>query len=472
MFKKYTIGVLFLLVTLTGNGQTYLPGGVPVYKIWLQGNSSEIETINFNPVVTTADDSEQFGNTFSDLNLKAACIFAVFKQQDGEREQFIWGIRNSEGAFNTIMSSKRLADFNRKQFINFSNTRPLKPQLSTYFRSGEQDDYEESVHQLELLNTNYEDVVPFDGFSGELAELIVFERMLSPLQREKIESYLSIKYGIPFHPNANHKYLSSQNINLWDPSDNEEYRFRTTAIGRDDFSGLNQPKSKNTQDQKSVLIAYENHAKVSIPDSSSILDQAFLFWSDNNESLAPHLDDDLDLKVLARRWQVVPSGVPQEWRTMLEYDVSNLIVQPHEQVWLVQFSDNENANKTQFHAPIKVADGLVSYQDVIWDADESGSDLFSFGLGPLMICELDLKHADCSASEFGSIGLTVKGGIAPYQIFMTDVESQNTICDVIVDEMHDIESIESGIFDLIVRDANGLIYKRRIRIKNLSLIHI
>ena len=72
-------------------------------------------------------------------------------------------------------------------------------------------------------------------FTGVLLEEVVFDRVLPKKQRKQVESYLSVKYGIPLLSNGKLEYLNSTGYVYWSAPKNYAFRHRPTALGRDDF---------------------------------------------------------------------------------------------------------------------------------------------------------------------------------------------------------------------------------------------
>ncbi|WMX12316.1 T9SS type A sorting domain-containing protein [Aureispira sp. CCB-E] len=76
----------------------------------------------------------------------------------------------------------------------------------------------------------------------DVAEFIVYRGAVNPTQRNQINSYLAIKYGITI---TAHNYLSSTGTVLWDQGTNTGFDNDIVGIARDNGSGLNQTQSKS-----------------------------------------------------------------------------------------------------------------------------------------------------------------------------------------------------------------------------------
>ncbi len=100
-------------------------------------------------------------------------------------------------------------------------------------------------------------------YNGDIAEVIIYDRDLNSTERQKVESYLAIKYGVtlgsndaywdtpsntssPFgYAGTSNDYLASNGSILWNGGVNAGYGYNVFGIARDDNSNLLQTKSKS-----------------------------------------------------------------------------------------------------------------------------------------------------------------------------------------------------------------------------------
>lgn len=143
-------------------------------------------------------------------------------------------------------------------------------------------------------------------FDGKIAEMIVYTGVPSALDQEKVQSYLSFKYGITKNSadlagtvgQDERDYFGSNNAVVWDFDFNLGYNNRITALARDNGSQLLQLTSRGTLAGSALTLA-----------SSSIgTDNSFLIVGDDNGALTSSSAN-------------VPSGytrrVTRIWRTQL-----------------------------------------------------------------------------------------------------------------------------------------------------------
>ena len=116
-------------------------------------------------------------------------------------------------------------------------------------------------------------------FNGDIAEIIYFTNRLNSTDRQKVESYLAIKYGITLSNN----YLSSNASVVYSVS---SFNNRIIGIGRDDASALNQKQSKGENFIPVLEIALNNFYTDNNSNSSTFsADKTFLITGDDDQAL-------------------------------------------------------------------------------------------------------------------------------------------------------------------------------------------
>ncbi len=123
------------------------------------------------------------------------------------------------------------------------------------------------------------------SLNGRVAEIFTFAERVSDTDRQKIESYLAIKYGITLGAatEAQKDYVNSFNTKVWDITANAGYNYHVTGIGRDSISDLNQKQSKtiNTTDEVTIGLGGLFTTNSANPNEFK-KDGDFLVWGCNN----------------------------------------------------------------------------------------------------------------------------------------------------------------------------------------------
>ncbi|MHC0446123.1 T9SS type A sorting domain-containing protein [Flavobacterium sp. 3-218] len=168
-------------------------------------------------------------------------------------------------------------------------------------------------------------------FYGYIPELLVYSRVLNPLERRKAETYLAIKYGV----SLSDSYISSDDKLIWDWSANKDYNNRITGIMRDDSSALNQPVSTTSYEEgPNFSDSYDSFVEQTYRDQSSryrllvmgqfpgndLEDKTAILWGDDNGALtAQNAGGIAGIKRMTRTWKLCTNTLPPtaEEKTLL-----------------------------------------------------------------------------------------------------------------------------------------------------------
>lgn len=96
-------------------------------------------------------------------------------------------------------------------------------------------------------------------YDGSIAEIITYANTShGTVTREKVESYLGIKYGVTLA----HNYRASDNTIVWNIASNAAYNNNIIGIARDDNGALLQKQARSTSSQPDILTIYIGAAEV------------------------------------------------------------------------------------------------------------------------------------------------------------------------------------------------------------------
>ncbi|UXX79317.1 Ig-like domain-containing protein [Reichenbachiella carrageenanivorans] len=116
--------------------------------------------------------------------------------------------------------------------------------------------------------------------TGEVAEVIIYNRVLNSTELQKVESYLALKYGITY---TNGDYVSAAGTQIWQSG--LGYDNGIIAIGRDDASNLNVKQNYNVGEGKLFEIGAEEIAASNTANLASLADQSFLIMGHNGADM-------------------------------------------------------------------------------------------------------------------------------------------------------------------------------------------
>lgn len=178
------------------------------------------------------------------------------------------------------------------------------------------------------------------SLNARVAEVITYSSRKSDAdltqERNRIQSYLGIKYGITLGVNGTSQdYVDSDGTVIWDQSANAGYNYDIAGIGRDDASELNQKQSQsvnNATDGSGRIEGILTMGLTDIYDTNNINkstnpttfnDKEFLMWGNNGANLnlaastitvnmsagiSPALTTNVSFTAMQRIWKVVENS--------------------------------------------------------------------------------------------------------------------------------------------------------------------
>ncbi len=93
-----------------------------------------------------------------------------------------------------------------------------------------------------------------DASKAFVSEVILYDRDLTATELNRVNSYMAIKYGITQDQTSPTNYVSANGTVLWNATTNATYKYNIAGIGRDDYSGLSQQKSKSINSGSLVIM--------------------------------------------------------------------------------------------------------------------------------------------------------------------------------------------------------------------------
>ena len=169
---------------------------------------------------------------------------------------------------------------------------------------------------------------------GDVSEVIVLTGTSTANERDQIESYLAVKYGLTLGVNGTSKhYYNSDHVEIWNQSSNLGYNYDITGISRDDITQFDQRKSHTemwTTGVRNDIVTIANGSTFSTPSSFST-DKSSLVWGHNNGAtlntgvVVNYVTDNGETiqTILQRNWKSEETGTVGT--VVLEFDLSLII---------------------------------------------------------------------------------------------------------------------------------------------------
>lgn len=333
----------------------------PLYGNEYATTRSLIRTYNFNPAMDLSEvyASKQF--LINKTNLSQSTIISVWGPNNGDfnqdmflyalngragygyiftKDKFIhsnesgWGIFDYESAYGkdllyqTTDTEPTVNKFRERALRVATYTRALQPNTSVW---GEKDKaiitIGEIFHPSYSANTSTFSTSKLNNraFYGYTPEFIIYNRLLTPLERRMAETYLAVKYGLTLDMS----YISSRGTLLWDLAANKGYNTRVTGYGCDNLSGMYQKIATTSyeeapyySDAPDIYDAFDLNNSYNLPcryrllvigrqPASPITDDKYVLFGDNDASITASSETGVNgIKLMPRRWLLTTNMSP------------------------------------------------------------------------------------------------------------------------------------------------------------------
>jgi len=349
-----------------------------VVKEQVQG----VSQLNFNPAISfngVADYLKVNPELYSGFTqMTAITVFCPFG--NAEEDIALWEL-DSEVAMSTKKATSRSME------LEYEGIEMDKPLIHTYVQYYKKNNRflstlleELSIGQQSFTNT---------PFKGQIAELILFNKALNEEELQKITSSLALKYGISLKENQD--YIASDSTIIWEAEKDSLFSHRITGIGCDAKSHLLQKQSTNAENPGFLTIGVEAIAPTNNDNVGRIIEQNYLIWGDNNQAFELNNTESNTqekantLPVTKRKWLMKATGINiEEINTQLKIDASSVLDETITNLLLVinengneQFNKNNPDLRYVFPASLD-ENGIITYNNIKWDSDQSGKDIFAF----------------------------------------------------------------------------------------------
>lgn len=149
--------------------------------------------------------------------------------------------------------------------------------------------------------------------TSDIAEIIYYKTHLSVSDREQVESYLAVKYGVTLGTTASTiDYTNSTGAVIWAGS--ATYQNDIAGIGRDDDACLNQKQSFSQNSDQILTMGLGTIAATNAANANTFsADRSYMIWGNDNDDdgTIEEIATDKPDKILARldrEWLIEESG--------------------------------------------------------------------------------------------------------------------------------------------------------------------
>jgi hypothetical protein len=484
MCKKYTlISILVLVLHFTDSfsQQKKLPGGVASPYFWLQSKNnkdtffwesltsnktkkSDLKQkgtlFNFNPSILFDGSKDTLDLPLNTESTKKETFFIVYKVNDSIKEQFLWNLSNSKKTI-AVATNKRLADIKSYSYQSFKEK--IKPQKANiHFYQHNKSDIIENDFSLIIGSKPNAENLPPSVFKGKISEILLYDRVLSTPETQRISSYLAMKYGISLSQLDTKNYVNSKGEIIWDAEKHKGFDNGITAIGRDDASGLLQPKSSNMQEEG--MLTMEIRTK-----SDQIPDDYFTFWSDNGKNLTVKKQKEGEPMGVARQWQLdftKNENIALDWS--FDPQFIKTVLPEDTYYWLrVDYSGKgtfEEGKSEYVRLEKTTSKEKMTLSDFDWDKQKSGKAIFTLQVAPKMFSKAWITQPSCGIAGSGELHYSIEGGLPPFTVSVKELTTNKTVKQWSQTAKNSTTRMQlsSGSYEYTVRDSKGVIYNETI----------
>ncbi|WP_176706228.1 S-layer homology domain-containing protein [Paenibacillus hemerocallicola] len=280
----------------TGTNQ-FTVNGAPAFKA---------DAVNFNPAVTLHNTTtpSQNPNEYlkGDTPIAYQDGYAVYKQQDGTIVGSAapraggygvgiftkWGSKTYIGnGGNSKYRGFAFKDASRYYMASFDAAADIAAQgkLNGTAQTVAGDNSFNKIDFTPVIGGTFGGGSPnnWSHYKGDIAEIVLFPASNTPLEKQRVESYLALKYGMTLNGGKSNYVASNGSDTMWTAGNNAGFGNRITGIGRDDGSELLQKQSKSQDKEALVTIALGDAIQLTNPLNANTIDadMSFFTFSDN-----------------------------------------------------------------------------------------------------------------------------------------------------------------------------------------------
>lgn len=449
----------FFWVKSRTNGESYYWDNMTKDQGKVPTNVQKGAAFNFNPSILFGTLKDSLVLSLGVDSKKRQTLFMVYKVKDSLKEQLLWTINNTKKTV-AVATNNRLADLKRYSYQSYDQK--VKPQSANihFFQQNITDSVAKPSVLTIGLKSRFEKLPP-EEFNGNISEILVYNRVLSGVETQKVASYLAIKYGITLSQFEIKNYINSRGRTIWDIDKHKGFESCITAVGRDDASDLLQPKSSNMVNEG--LLTIELKSK-----TNSLPDDHFVFWSDNGKNLLIKKQKQGEPIGIDRQWQIdfaSTSDLSLDWSFDPKF-IKGALPKDTDYWLLVDHSgkgDYDEINSEYINLGNTDSKKLLVLNDFDWGRKTSGISRFTIKVAPKMFSRVWITQADCGTTTSGEMHYSIEGGTAPFTV---TVKKQGS--DTVLKQWSQTAKsstgvqLSSGDYDYIVRDAKGNLYSETV----------
>lgn len=455
------------------------PANVSGCSIWKKQTTSKIVTdkketnlvdfLNFNEGVSFSKDEQLI---VSKSKLKSSfTLFVVFKSNEDKEKDIV---KYKVGREDLKITNKQTQSTNGLEYSKYDSKSGVILEYSANLNG---------VKNANICSLFFGDKSNNDKDSSQnqeqkttIFEFIFYPRILTETEKLKIESYLSIKYGVSLVGEKN--YLSASNTKIWNFNENKSFNTNVTGIGNDENSDLFQKQSLNSS-EKDIHIGFGTLDSISKLNKENIENETFLVWGNNNGNVVfkkDESDKENPIEKINRVWKIQKTQLNAKNEKSTFLAISDSLFSKGAEtknedtnIWLAISSNSSDVfdyvNANYYRGEI-TQEGKIIFKNIVWDKDKNGSDTFTFIKAPDLFMNYELVEQNCNLSQNGRIKVKVEGGVLP---FVLNIQHNGVVTTLDKNSREfEIETPTSGNYDLTLIDNKKQSFSQIIKTNSLD----
>ncbi|UUC46701.1 T9SS type A sorting domain-containing protein [Flavobacterium cerinum] len=438
-------------------------------RLWIKGVQDTLPTsrnagnnvplFNFNPTILKTE--SLFKNKLTDQS----SLFVVFKS-DVEEEKSVLTLKY--GKEKTFVTNKQILSDKALEYKEVDSKNGI---VLSYL-------YDKTEPFVKKKNTLLFDIVDDIQNSKDnkeqLLEFIYFPKVVSAIERRKVETYLSIKYGISLK--GNYDYINATHDTIWDYNKNKSYNSRVTGIGRADSQQLYQKQSGNAE-HDGLYIGLGTIEKENSTNKNTLNNNAYLIWGDNNKMSGIPVKNDAGVQKMDRIWKSVAFNKKAQDTIFTqvrilkkEMKIDSGRAEKDKFLWLAVSAQTEGefdyTSATYYKQVQSVNNDTLHFNRIPW----KDTALFTFVKAPAFFAEIKTTDPNCITQEQGKIEVKFIGGQAPYNVTLLsgNLKKQYTTTETSLL----LEDVRPGTYRLTIVDYTKQLFEKEAIIKSLDKLDV
>lgn len=384
---------------------------------------------NYHPIYDEGY-SLQKGNQFENIIEYPSNLFLVIATDSSSKSELVT-LESGKSVFR-IFSDKAL--FSENELLSYNSANGAIIDMSLNIKKAKKKTSFKIKKELVQPSTA--------NYNEKLLELIYFNEPVSALNRQQIQSYLAVKYGISLSNGCN--YYNSEGEVMWSADSNGIYRHNPTAIACDEMLGLDQKQSHNSNESW-LSVGVDQIKALNILNHSVLDDQTYLFWASNGKDFGFIHDPSSLFDVMPRKWKmnlIMDRDKSIVGQIKLSSGVIGIdrLTENNNSVWLV-VSENDSNDlfySIMYRGNFDPGSGETSFDDIPLSYKDSY--YFSFINAPDFFA-IPAIDTSCANLKYNNIKIRIIGGAAPYYVtYMVGSNVRTIYSEEEVIELHEVKS--------------------------------